>query len=433
MLCEEPPPLADPGIWITLEQGASDLLCWQPEVAPEIKIRFERWREIDERVAHPSVSQKMVGISRAWLACLRQIVEATSFTQEPVLLTGETGTGKELAANLIYSLDDRRRRYEFVVLDCTTIVPDLSGSELFGHERGAFTGAISARDGAFALADRGVLFLDEVGELPLNLQVQLLRALQERTYKRVGSNVWHNTDFRLVCATNRDLLAEVEGGSFRRDLYYRLASWKIHLPSLSERKEDILPLVHHYLNEGNSDRRKYFLDPPVEAYLLNWEYPGNVRDLKNLTLRLKARSAGRTRITLGDIPLEDRETGQLHPVSKALSGGAAPDGSAAAPVVEPAQPQSDSSPSGDTTIRQQFAASIHQAFEQGSDWDDIEKAFRAAATQAAEEITGRDMAAACKRLKMTRRTFREWANGSHRNGKNSVENGNGGASQKVSD
>src|SRR5437763_9151048 len=136
-------------------------------------------------------------------------MEAAFFTDAPVLSTGETGTGKELIARLVHSLDARSKKRDLVVVDCTTIVPTLSGSEFFGHERGAFTGAVSTREGAFALADGGTLFLDEVGELPLTLQPRLLRVLQEHTYKRVGGNLWQEAKFRLVCATNRNLETEI--------------------------------------------------------------------------------------------------------------------------------------------------------------------------------------------------------------------------------
>jgi transcriptional regulator with GAF, ATPase, and Fis domain len=137
-----------------------------------------------------------------------------------VLITGESGTGKELIARLIHALDSRVDKGDFVILDCTTVVPTLSGSEFFGHEKGAFTGAIAQRDGAFAMADGGTLFLDEIGELPLVLQAELLRVIEEGMYKRVGSNTWRKTSFRLLCATNRDLLQEESRGNFRKDLYY---------------------------------------------------------------------------------------------------------------------------------------------------------------------------------------------------------------------
>ena len=150
-----------------------------------------------------------------------------------------------------------------MILDCSTVVPSLSGSEFFGHERGAFTGAIAPRTGAFELADGGTLFLDEVGELPVPLQAELLRAVQERTFKRVGSNVWRQASFRLLCATNRNLLQEQEEGRFRGDFYYRIAGWTVRLPSLSERTEDILPLFGHFYRQLRPGEPSPVLDRAV--------------------------------------------------------------------------------------------------------------------------------------------------------------------------
>jgi transcriptional regulator with GAF, ATPase, and Fis domain len=207
---------------------------------------------------------------------------------------------------LIHDIDPARQKNKFVILDCTTVVPELSGSEFFGHERGAFTGASTTRDGAFALANGGTLFLDEVGDLPLKLQAQLLRVVQERTYKRVGGNTWYNTDFRLVCATNRDLVKEVQTGTFRSDLYYRIANWTCKLPSLNERREDILRLAEHFMKQFMSDGRQPEIEPSVRDYLLCREYPGNVRDLKQLISRIMYRYVGRGPITAGNIPDEER-------------------------------------------------------------------------------------------------------------------------------
>lgn len=148
------------------------------------------------------------------MTALRRIVEVACFTTSPLLLEGESGTGKELVARLFHHLDPREGKRDLIVVDCTTIVPTLSGSEFFGHERGAFTGAMSAREGAFAAADRGTLFLDEIGELPLTMQAELLRVIQEGTYKWVGADHWRKTSFRLVCATNRDLEAELAGSGW---------------------------------------------------------------------------------------------------------------------------------------------------------------------------------------------------------------------------
>jgi transcriptional regulator with GAF, ATPase, and Fis domain len=228
------------------------------------------------------------------------------FTAASVLLTGESGTGKELVARLVHELDPRPAKGELVVVDCTTVVPTLSGSEFFGHERGAFTGAVAARDGAFALANRGTLFLDEVGELPVQLQSELLRVVQEGTYKRVGSNAWQTTSFRLICATNRDLAEEQAAGRFRRDFYYRIAAATVRLPPLRERKADTLPLFSHFLAELRPGQQVPGLDPVVRELLLRREFPGNVRDLRQLALRVSNRHVGAGPVSAGDIPEEDR-------------------------------------------------------------------------------------------------------------------------------
>jgi transcriptional regulator with GAF, ATPase, and Fis domain len=222
------------------------------------------------------------------------------------VLIGETGTGKELAARLIHSLDGKRKLHDLIIVDCTTIVPDLSGSELFGHEKGSFTGAVSSRDGAFALSDSGTLFLDEVGELPISLQIQLLRVLQEHTFKRVGSNVWRKADFRLICATNRELRNDLEAGQFRKDLYYRIAHWVVRMPPLRERIEDIIPLARYFMQQAHPDGKPPELDDKVQEYLLTRAYPGNIRDLRSLSLRITARHLGAGPITIGDIPSDER-------------------------------------------------------------------------------------------------------------------------------
>ena len=294
--------------WRLLEAGASDVLnCAECQLAVhEILARFHRWEEVDRLVESPAVGRALVGEGPAWKSILRQVVEVANFTDASVLVMGESGTGKELVARLIHALDSRSDKKDLVVLDCSTIVADLSGSEFFGHERGAFTGAVSARDGAFALADGGTLFLDEIGELPLHLQTQLLRVIQEHTFKRVGGNAWQRASFRLICATNRDLLAQVRRGEFRADLYYRIASFVCDLPPLRERPEDILPLAHHFLTEMRSDQPPPVLDSAVQEYLLRREYPGNVRDLKQVVARLLCRHAGTGTITVGCIPPDDR-------------------------------------------------------------------------------------------------------------------------------
>jgi transcriptional regulator with GAF, ATPase, and Fis domain len=295
------------GAWQLLQFGASDVFRWDHSLRPagEIAARFERWQFVDDMVDSAMVRDNLVGRSPAWIYALRRVVEMASFTDAPVLITGESGTGKELVARLIHTLDRRAHKRDLVVLDCTTIVPELSGSEFFGHERGAFTGAVSGRDGAFALADKGTLFLDEVGDLPLGLQAELLRVVQEHTYKRVGSNNWQQTQFRLVCATNRDLQQEEAQGRFRRDFYYRIAGCAYKLPSLRERPEDILPLAEHFLQQFRPDEEPA-MDDTVRAYLLQRAYPGNVRDLRQVIARISYRHVGPGPISAGDVPEEER-------------------------------------------------------------------------------------------------------------------------------
>ncbi|MBU4230926.1 MAG: sigma 54-interacting transcriptional regulator [Proteobacteria bacterium] len=294
-------------IWRLLQAGAADIFVWDRMNSPAEKLaaRIERWESIESLINSPLITDNLVGKSSVWLAILRRLVEAAQFTEASVLLEGETGTGKELAARLIHSLDSRPGKGKLIILDCATIVPELSGSEFFGHERGAFTGAVSSRDGAFALANGGTLFLDEVGELPLTLQAQLLRVIQEGTYKRVGGNSWHDTRFRLVCATNQNLMEKVLRGEFRRDLYYRMATITCHLPALQERPEDIVPLARHFIHLLRPEDTPE-LDEAVQAWLLTREYHGNVRELKQLTTRMLLSYVSPGPITVGDIPEDER-------------------------------------------------------------------------------------------------------------------------------
>jgi transcriptional regulator with GAF, ATPase, and Fis domain len=294
--------------WRLLGAGASDVFLWtQPsELAAMIDGRLKRWQTIDSLVYSPLVYMNLVGRSRIWIALLRQVVEVAHLTQSSVLITGESGTGKELVARLIHTLDTRSEKRDLVILDCSTIVPELSGSEFFGHERGAFTNAANSRDGVFALSHMGTLFLDEVGELPIALQAALLRVVEEKNFKRVGGNQWRQTDFRLVCATNRDLAEEERQGRFRRDFYYRIAAFTCRLPPLRERQEDILPLACHFWKQLNPERPVPEFDPVVCDYLRTRNYPGNVRDLRQLILRMSNRHAGGGLVTAGVIPRDDR-------------------------------------------------------------------------------------------------------------------------------
>jgi formate hydrogenlyase transcriptional activator len=207
-------------------------------------------------------------------------------TDSSVLIMGETGTGKELIARAIHNLSGRRDR-PFVKLNCAAIPLGLLESELFGHERGAFTGAIAQKTGRFELANKGTLFLDEVGDIPLELQAKLLRVLQEREFERLGSNHTHKVDVRLIAATHRDLPAMVKQTTFREDLYYRLKVFPIHVPALRQRTEDIPRLVRHFVEFYARRMNKRIEEIPSEAMdaLVRYRWPGNVRELQNFIER----------------------------------------------------------------------------------------------------------------------------------------------------
>jgi transcriptional regulator with GAF, ATPase, and Fis domain len=317
VLVVAPDSVAAQHAWDLLEYGASDVIPFRndAQAAADIMERIVRWDAIDAMVASDVVQANLVGPSAVWTAALRQIVEIARYTDAPCLIGGETGTGKELAARLIHTLDPRPRKGNLVLVDCTTLAPELTGSELFGHERGAFTGAISPRDGACALADGGTLFLDEIGELPLTLQSELLRVVQEGTFKRVGSDNWRKATFRLVCATNRQLPDEVAAGRFRSDLYYRIAGISCRLPSLRERRDDIMPLVEHFIAAlAPKQARGLQVNEAVAVYLTSRDYPGNVRELRQLVARMLARHAGNGTITVGDIPADERPRAAVVPI-----------------------------------------------------------------------------------------------------------------------
>jgi transcriptional regulator with GAF, ATPase, and Fis domain len=293
--------------WQLLKLGASDVITWQGRRQPaaDVHARLQRWQTVDQILSSDLVTRHLVGHDPRWTAILREIIEVASFTNTSVLVTGETGTGKEMVARLIHTLDRRSAKGQLVVLDCTTVVPTLSGSEFFGHERGAFTGAVAARDGAFATANHGTLFLDEIGELPLTLQAELLRVIQEGSYKRVGSDTWRRTDFRLVCATNRRLDDAQRRGEFRTDLYHRIAGWSCELPPLRDRPMDIVPLARHFLAEVLSPLPEPTFDPVVEEYIRTRSYVGNIRELRLLIARIAVRHVGVGPISVGDIPESD--------------------------------------------------------------------------------------------------------------------------------
>jgi len=237
----------------------------------------------------------------AAMAEARRLIGNVADTPASVLISGESGTGKELAARMIH-LASQRREAVFVAINCAAIPENLMESELFGHEKGAFTGATQARPGKFELAAGGTLFLDEIGELPLALQAKLLRVLQERTFERLGGRREIRADVRIVAATNRDLGAEIREKRFREDLYYRLNVFPIHLPPLRERR-DGLPILTEYLvlrAAQQIGRAISLVEPEVHAAFADYDWPGNIRELQNVIERAVILSSGR--ITLSELP-----------------------------------------------------------------------------------------------------------------------------------
>ena len=243
-----------------------------------------------------------------------QCVEMVAATDAAVLIRGETGTGKELIAGLTHQLS-RRRGGPFVRFNCTTIPAGLLESELFGHERGAFTGAIARRVGRFELANNGTLLLDEIGDLPLDLQPKLLRVLEERAFERIGNTQTIRTDVRVIAATNRPLEELVEAGEFRADLYYRLNVFPIDLPPLRERAEDIPLLVHHFVmhHARNLGRRIDSIPARVMEKLLRHPWPGNIRELQHVLQRAVILShGGRLQLPPLEAPVKTTRTPAAH-------------------------------------------------------------------------------------------------------------------------
>ena len=213
---------------------------------------------------------------------MMQIINQVASTKASVLITGESGTGKELVADAIVSLSDRKDK-PFIKVHCASLSESLLESELFGHEKGAFTGATAQKRGRFELADGGTIFLDEIGEINPSTQVKILRVLQEREFERVGGEKTIKVDVRVIAATNRNLLEEVKKGAFREDLYYRLNVVHIEVPPLRERKEDIELLALNFLDQFNKEdgRKIEGISSQARKALLSYDWPGNIRELKN--------------------------------------------------------------------------------------------------------------------------------------------------------
>lgn len=226
---------------------------------------------------------------------LQRLIQKLGNSRWPVLILGETGTGKEVVARSIHQvLSDG----PFVTIDCSSMVGPLMESELFGYVKGAFTGAVNSKAGLIELANGGTAFLDEIGELPLDLQAKLLRVLQEKEFRPVGGLTQKRADFRVVAATNRDLAKEVEKGTFRRDLYYRLNVVTLRLTPLKDRREDVPHLIHHFMQRYG---RGQILTPDVLETLLRYDWPGNVRELENCIQHMLAINTGPA-FTLNDVP-----------------------------------------------------------------------------------------------------------------------------------
>ena len=281
-----------------LKKGAFDYLT-KPFEQDELKtviLKAVRTRQLGDSdlaaAADETDPDRIVGES-APMAEIHEMIRKVAPALTTVLITGETGTGKELIARAIHRQSTRKDQ-PFIKINCAAIAENLVESELFGYEKGAFTGAVATKPGKFELAHRGTLFLDEVGEIPREMQAKLLQAIQDQSFERVGGLKTVSVDVRLITATNRNLAQEVKEGKFREDLFYRLNVFPIHIPPLRERPEDILPLTGHFLAKFNRKlgRKIEGVDPEVRECLLAYPWPGNIRELEHLVERMVLMAEG---------------------------------------------------------------------------------------------------------------------------------------------
>lgn len=330
--------------------GAYDYIT-KPFRIEELRLLLHRMEEkvklvaenqfLRERVGAEMELNGIVGSSSKIQDVLRMVARLKD-TRTPVLITGESGTGKELVARAIHYRGSFAQR-PFVAVDCGSLVPTLIESELFGYEKGAFTGAVKSKEGLFQAASGGTIFLDEIGELPMEMQAKLLRVLQEKEVRPVGSNQKVKVDVRVIAATNRDLETEYKEGKFRKDLYFRLNVVTLHMPALRERKSDVPTLVHYFLDRF-APERMLSVSPGAMKCMLQYEWPGNVRELENAIERAVA--------------LGSEETLEVHDLPPALRNG-----HEAQPVTEQvvAQPKPAVS---DTDLEELERVTIQRVFEQ---------------------------------------------------------------------
>lgn len=314
-----------------LKVGAYDYLS-KPVDLDNLEMMLERGMKVlrdraeKNGAAHEGGAVNIIGSSAAMTAVLDSIRQVAA-TKATVLVTGESGTGKELVAQAIHKLSPRANK-PFRPVHCAALSENLLESELFGHEKGAFTGANERVAGRFEMADGGTLFLDEIGEISLSVQVKLLRVLETRQFERVGGSETLTVDVRVVAATNRDLRAMVEQGTFREDLFYRLNVVNIRIPPLRERREDIPEILDFYLKKSAADNGKDVADISPEALgvLMAYDWPGNVRELRNCVERMVVFARGAT-LTMTDVPADIRSAVGEQFEAKAMSPkttGAAP-------------------------------------------------------------------------------------------------------------